>query len=306
VNDVPAETSTHQHRGITPTSLVESYFAALGTGDIEGALALLTEDVIWHVDGAVGVSTVGLLQGRERVRRWLERFPQNFKPLVFAIDRLFESGDEVMAVGRFRHTVLATSRTAGSDLAIRFTVRDGQIARYQILEDSLLLARAFDPDGRWDFHEVKVNGAAYAYSDRGEGRVVIFAHGLFVDHTIFDAQVADLESAHRCISLDMPGHGRSGYREAGWTLDDVADDLALMIEEQSLGPVAFVGQSQGAWLAFASPRVDRNSSRSWYSLARVRGRKIQNALPTGMPCVTRFSPDRRPSAKPPLRVCRNA
>jgi 3-oxoadipate enol-lactonase len=245
VNDTPATTSGRQHRVTTPTRLVEAYFAAFGSGDLDGALALLTEDVIWHVDGAVSVSTVGLLQGRERVRRWLERFPQNFKPLVFAIDRLFESGDEVMAVGRFRHRVLATSRTAGSDLAIRFTVRDGQIARYQILEDSLLLARAFDPDDRWDTHQVKVNGATYSYTHRGEGPVVVFAHGLFVDHTIFDAQVADLESTHRCISLDMPGHGRSGYHEAGWTLDDIADDLALLIEEQSLGPVAFVGQSQG-------------------------------------------------------------
>jgi len=245
VNKDSATTSIRQHRGNAPTSVVEAYFAAFGVGDIDGALALMAEDVIWHVDGAVSVSTVGLLQGRERVRRWLESFPQNFKPLVFAIDRLFESGEEVVAVGRFRHTVLATSRSAGSDLAIRFTVRDGQIARYQILEDSLLLARAFDPSGRWDLQEVKVNGAAYAYSDRGEGPVVVFAHGLFVDHTIFDTQVADLESTYRCISLDMPGHGRSGYREAGWTLDDVADDLALMIEEQSLGPVVFVGQSQG-------------------------------------------------------------
>ena len=245
MNKDSAATSIRQHRGDAPASVVEAYFAAFGAGDIDGALALMTEDVIWHVDGALSVSTVGLLQGRERVRHWLESFPRNFTPLVFAIDGLFESGDEVVAVGRFRHTVLATSRSAGSDLAIRFTVRDGQIARYQIFEDSLLLARAFDPSGRWDLQEVRVNGVAYAYSDRGEGPVVVFAHGLFVDHTTFDTQVTYLESSYRCISLDMPGHGRSGYREAGWTLDDVADDLALMIEEQSLGPVVFVGQSQG-------------------------------------------------------------
>lgn len=245
MNKTSATTSIREHRGDAPTGVVEAYFAAFGVGDIDGALALMTDDVIWHVDGGLGVSTVGLLQGRERVRRWLESFPRSFTPLVFAIDRLFESGDEVVAVGRFRHTVLVTSRSVGSDFAIRFTVRDGQIARYQILEDSLLLARAFDPSGRWDLQEVKVNGAAYAYSDRGDGPVVVFAHGLFVDHTIFDTQVTDLESTYRCISLDMPGHGRSGYREAGWTLDDIADDLALMIEEQSFGPVVFVGQSQG-------------------------------------------------------------
>lgn len=245
MNIVPAVEPRQQHRVTTPAGVVEAYFAAFGAGDIDGVLALLTEDVVWHVDGAVSVSTVGLLQGRERVRRWLESFPQNFKPLVFAIDRLFESGDEVVAIGRFRHTVLTTSRTAGSDVAIRFTVRDGQIARYQILEDSLLLARAFDPDAAWSAHQVRVNGTVYSYSDRGDGPVVVFAHGLFVDNTIFDAQVTVLESAYRCISFDMPGHGQTGYRKAGWTLDDIANDLALLIKEQSLGPVAFVGQSQG-------------------------------------------------------------
>jgi 3-oxoadipate enol-lactonase len=230
---------------VSPTATVQAYFAAFATGDIEGALALMTEDVVWHVDGSTNVSTVGLLSGRARVRNWLKGFPKSFIPRVFMIDRLFENGDAVIAYGRFRHTVRATGRTVGSDLAIRFTVRDGQISRYQILEDSLLLSRAFDPTDAWDQHELRVNGVTYAYSDRGDGPVVIFAHGLFVDRTIFDAQVSALEKSHRCIVPDMPGHGRSGFCPDGWTLDDLADDFALMIEELSLGPVFFVGQSQG-------------------------------------------------------------
>lgn len=228
---------------VSPAATVQAYFAALANGDIEGALALMAEDVVWHVDGSTTVSTVGLLRGRERVRSWLTSFFENFIPRVFTIDRLFENGDAVIAFGRFRHTVVVTGRTVGSDLAIRFTVRDGQISRYQILEDSLLLSRAFDTASDWHEHKLRVNGVTYAYSDRGEGPAVIFAHDLFVDHTIFDAQVSALEGSHRCIVPDMPGHGRSGFR--GWTLDDLADDFALMIEELSLGPVIFVGQSQG-------------------------------------------------------------
>jgi pimeloyl-ACP methyl ester carboxylesterase/ketosteroid isomerase-like protein len=230
---------------ISAAATVQAYFTAFASGDIEGTLALMTEDVVWHVAGSTDVSTVGLLRGRARVRNWLTSFPESFIPRVFAIDRLFENSDVVIAFGRFRHTVRATGRTVGSNLAIRFTVHDGLIARYQILEDSLLLSRAFDPADPWDQHKVRINGVTYAYSDRGEGPIVVFAHGLFVDRTIFDAQVATLEASHRCIVLDMPGHGRSGYRKEDWTLDDIADDLALMIEELSLGPVAFVGQSQG-------------------------------------------------------------
>ncbi len=232
----------------TPLAVVQAYFAAFGAGDLDGVLALLADNVVWHVDGSVTVPTIGLLRGRERVHRWLSEFPNGFTPRVFAIDRLFESGDDVMALGRFRHLARATGRVVGSDLAIRFTVRDGRIERYQIMEDSLLLARAFDPYDAWGEHEVRLNGTTYAHSDRGDGPVVLFAHGLFVDRTIFDPQVTTLEATHRCIVLDMPGHGRSGWRKEGWTLEDVAEDLALFIEEASLGPVSFIGQSQGGMI----------------------------------------------------------
>jgi pimeloyl-ACP methyl ester carboxylesterase/ketosteroid isomerase-like protein len=226
-------------------SVIQQYFTAFGHTDWDAAIALMAEDVVWHVDGHVDVSTVGLLQGREQVRRWLEDFPRNFKPRVFKIDKLLESDGDVIAFGRFRHEVLSTRRTVGSDLVIRFGMRNGQIARYQIFEDSALLARGFEPADRWDQKKIKLNHVVYSYIDKGEGPVVIFAHGLFVDHTIFDAQVAALENSHRCIVLDMPGHGASGFRADGWTLDDISSDIALMVDELSLGPITFVGQSQG-------------------------------------------------------------
>ena len=280
---------------ITPAEVVGAYFSAFGAGDLNGALTLLAEDVVWHVDGSTAVPTIGLLRGRERVRQWLSDFPDHFTPRVFAIDRLFESGDDVMTVGRFRHLARATGRVVGSDLAIRFTVRDGRIARYQILEDSLLLARAFDPDDAWDQHDVRLNGTTYAYTDRGDGPVALFAHGLFVDRTIFDPQVAALEASYRCIVLDMPGHGRSGWRKEGWTLDDVADDLALFIEEGQLGPVSFVGQSQGGMIALrlAARRPDLvshlvligTSARAENPERLPRWREVRRTLAEGSPAA---------------------
>lgn len=102
---------------------VRKYFAAFGCGDIPAALALMTEDVVWHIDGVPSVSTVGILHGRTQVREWLESFPVNFKPQIFTVDRLFESGDSVLALGRFRHTVLSTGHTIGSDYVVRFEMK---------------------------------------------------------------------------------------------------------------------------------------------------------------------------------------
>lgn len=230
---------------LTATEVVKRYFAAFARGNIADAIALLDENVVWHIDGDPSVSTTGLLCGQKEVKNWLERFPENFKPKVFAINELIEHNGSVLAIGRFRHTVLSSGNTIGSDMIIHFTVENSKITRYQIYEDSALLQRAFDANDSWHNQQVRINGTLYRYLDCGEGPTLLFAHGLLVDRDVFTAQVRVLSQTHRCIVLDMPGHGQSGYRPDGWTLDDISSDLALMIRELSLGKVTFVGQSQG-------------------------------------------------------------
>ncbi|MCG8707920.1 alpha/beta fold hydrolase [Brenneria sp. 4F2] len=224
---------------------VQAYFTAFGNGDIDSALSMMTDDAVWHIDGVPQVTTVGLWRGQPQIRHWLQSFSQHFSPRVFTVEQFIESKDTVAAFGYFRHSVQDTGNTVSSDFAIRFRFRDGLIAHYQIFEDSALLARAFDQSDRCDRYQISLNGAVYAYTDVGEGPTIFFAHGLFVDRSIFDDQLAELSKNYRCIVPDMPGHGESGYHRDGWTLDNIADDIALMIKELSLGPVVFAGQSQG-------------------------------------------------------------
>lgn len=230
-------------------AVVETYLAAFAAGRVEEIVSLLAEDVVWHIDGEPTVSTVGLLQGPKQVRRWLMAFPQNFRPREFVINEIIAQHDSVLVLGRFRHTVVSTQHTVGSDMIIHFTITDGKIRRYQIFEDSALLARAFNAEDEWSLQQVRINGTLYRYRDIGEGPTLLFAHGLFASHHIFAAQVQVLSHSYRCIVLDMPGHGLSGYDPAGWTLDDLSGDLALMIDELALGKVTIVGQSQGAMVA---------------------------------------------------------
>jgi pimeloyl-ACP methyl ester carboxylesterase len=92
--------------------------------------------------------------------------------------------------------------------------------------------------------EHSVDGQRYHYLEEGRGPLVLFGHGLSCDHRLFDAQVAALRDRYRCVSLDWPGHGRSGYRPAGWSLDDLAHDTIAFVELLG-GPAALVGLSQG-------------------------------------------------------------
>ena len=233
---------TNQDQNI---KLVKEYLQALGSGDFDSIAEMLTDDVIWNVAGSPNVSTVGLLKGKEQVLKWLLNFPENFKPLELTFKYYLSNENDVVAVGKFRHVVKSTGRIAGSNMVMIISVKTGKISRYEILEDSDLLNKAFDPNYSWDIQKVKINGHIYEYGDKGIGEPILFAHGLFMNHTIFESQIKLLEKAFRCISFNMPGHGESGYNKEGWTLDSLVDDLALFITENDLKSVTFVGQSFG-------------------------------------------------------------
>lgn len=229
-------------------NVIRDYFDAFAQNDIERALALLTEDVVWHVDGDPNVFSIGLLSGKQQVADWMKSFPHQLLPVSLTIKRTLIEAEDAVVIGDFRYLVVTTGHYVGSDMVIHFTLRDGKISRYHIFEDSLLLSRSFNDNEDNTKKEIKLNGTVYAYSDRGNGPVLIFAHGLFADRTIFEAQVATLEKNYRCIVLDLPAHGHSGYRKNGWTLSDLASDLSLFISELKLDPVIFVGQSQGGMI----------------------------------------------------------
>lgn len=248
---------------LSPQPLIQNYFAAFSRGDIAGALALMTEDVVWHIDGTLQVSTVGLLRGKTQVKQWLASFPIHFQPRAFSIDRLIESDDTVIALGRFRHTIISSGHTIGSDYAIRFTLREGLIARYQIFEDSALLARAFDAADLYHQQQIRINGTRYAYRDRGEGPVMMFVDKGRANRTDVDQYIEPLIANYRCILVDMPEQNKHAHALNQSEYHDIAEDLALMIEELSLGPVIFIEMGSkaeiGAYLTAQYPSLVNQS-----------------------------------------------
>jgi len=152
----------------------------------------------------------------------------------------------VIALGRFRHRVQPTDAIVDSDYAIRFTIRGGRIARYQIFEDSLLIAMARHSDAI--ARQARLNEVLYGWDDSGCGRTIIFLHGLFLNRQFWAPVIDRLGEGHRCVAFDMPGHGVSTWRN-GLDLDGIADDLALWIVENGAAPATIVGHSQGGMIA---------------------------------------------------------
>ncbi len=96
----------------------------------------------------------------------------------------------------------------------------------------------------------------YDYDDIGHGPLVLFGHGLSCDRHMFDDQVHALRDRYRCLTLDWPGHGdRTTFDAGGWSLDDLARDVAELIASLDAGPASLVGLSQGG-MVFMRVAID--------------------------------------------------
>ncbi|HBO43314.1 MAG TPA: alpha/beta hydrolase [Planctomycetaceae bacterium] len=91
-----------------------------------------------------------------------------------------------------------------------------------------------------------------AFIERGTGPVVLLVHGFPLDHSMWDAQIESLGQTHRVIAPDLRGFGRSRVVPGTATMDQMADDLAEVLDALDVRePVALVGLSMGGYVAMA-------------------------------------------------------
>ncbi len=95
----------------------------------------------------------------------------------------------------------------------------------------------------------KVNDQSIYYTDSGGNHpAVIFAHGFFMDHTMFDAQVEILSKRFRCIAWDQRGFGKTPA-SGPFSYWDSAHDAAALLDYLQIDQAVFVGMSQGGFLS---------------------------------------------------------
>lgn len=126
--------------------IVEQYFALFLAGKTQEAFELISDKAVWTIKGSDNVPTVGRWEGKEQITRFFDRFARSFEPKEFNIMHYFPAEDKVFVIGNFTHFVKPTSRLITSDWMIQFTLKDGKITGYKILEDSYGLYRSFLKD----------------------------------------------------------------------------------------------------------------------------------------------------------------
>jgi len=94
-------------------------------------------------------------------------------------------------------------------------------------------------------HDLDLGGYGLRVHESGAGPVVCFGHSLTFDASMFAAQVEVLARSHRVLAFDLHGHGGSTAPDRVFTLEDVADDVARVLDRLEVARTAWVGHSMG-------------------------------------------------------------
>lgn len=93
------------------------------------------------------------------------------------------------------------------------------------------------------------NGLELHYADTGRGDPVVFLNGLGGDHLYWMGQVRACAGHFRCLAIDNRDCGRSAYSSAPYTLGDMADDVAALLQSLVQLPAHIIGLSLGGMIA---------------------------------------------------------
>lgn len=106
---------------------------------------------------------------------------------------------------------------------------------------------------------VSVNGVDIAYSRFGTGKPLVLIHGFPLDSSIWREMTLLLGGAFDVISPDLRGFGGSATLLSPYSMADMADDLAGLLDGLKIEKSALAGHSMGGYvsLAFAKKYPDR-------------------------------------------------
>ena len=121
------------------------------------------------------------------------------------------------------------------------------------------------------------------WTQKGEGAPLVLLHGLGGDIGFWNAEVEELSNDYRTIAIDLRGSGATPATPGGHSMNDLADDIAAMLDDLALDRAHVVGFSMGgcAAQAFAlryPDRVDRLVLASTFAVMNAQARLFLDAV----------------------------
>ena len=114
----------------TPLQVVQQGYAAFGRGDIEGLLALLTDDIEWRFFASEGVPVAGNYSGKKEVQGWFAKLAETDDIQKFEPREFLEGPNHVTVLGWEQTRPKPNGRVFESEWVHVFSVKDGKINRW--------------------------------------------------------------------------------------------------------------------------------------------------------------------------------
>jgi 3-oxoadipate enol-lactonase len=107
-----------------------------------------------------------------------------------------------------------------------------------------------------------VNGIDVHYTDTGGDKpAIVLSHGILMDHSMFDRQVAALSGDYRVITWDERGHGATAAT-GPFTYWDSARDVIALLDHLGVETAVLGGMSQGGFLSLRAALLEPDRVRA--------------------------------------------
>ncbi|HEY0377797.1 MAG TPA: alpha/beta fold hydrolase [Pyrinomonadaceae bacterium] len=109
---------------------------------------------------------------------------------------------------------------------------------------------------------VRVREIEMAYDDVGRGPAVVLLHGFPFNRSMWAGQREALAASYRVITPDLRGMGETAAGEGPATMEEMAHDVAALMDKLGIGRAAVGGLSMGGYVALAFYRRHRLRARA--------------------------------------------
>src|SRR4029078_7439568 len=98
---------------------------------------------------------------------------------------------------------------------------------------------------------VNINNLKFAYTDTGVGRPIVLIHGYPFNRSLWTEQMPSLSNSHRIIAPDLRGFGDSDASQDTSTMNQLAADVAALMDHLEIPRATIGGLSMGGYVALA-------------------------------------------------------
>lgn len=132
-----------QTQTIQTREVINNFYQALASRELDALIHLFAEEVDWDIPGNEELAPwLGKRTKRNEVKDFFKLLWMSIEPIAAQIDHILVEDDFAIATGYFSSRMNRSGQVYSSMFSAHFTVKNTQIVRYRLQEDSYALVEA--------------------------------------------------------------------------------------------------------------------------------------------------------------------